>query len=431
MAVAAGASIYYSHLKLLCILEGPGAIVLSHALKYGTNKSTSVTFSEYLTNLPHTSTANYHALNDDQRRRAFTGPEKIQIANDPSCQSFGITLLHKCIRLACEGVAGISDARWQDDGEMEGLITQIKQAKTLLVHESPQTTDEQQFLDKVEELKSLFNRALQAIKDKYGVCDDETTNVRDNIIRQMQDILQAVTEKVICKMTLNHFKHPSNIPASDTVLRAINRSHLEKFTGHLSGDCLALLPECLKELCLSVSSDQDAAALLAALNEATSSLPKLGCLRIHIPITMETKASIFSPLPDIALVFLVLTGIDKSLMKEACQVASALQPMKKGYFAISFPWCSLDAADWRDMFGHLAAADVRVGWGDIWIPSGIYTFEEKTEQSHLAKTLWQCRVWRVPDEWCFLPYSSPCNSDDDDDDDDDDDGDEENDDDDE
>ncbi|XP_045120482.1 uncharacterized protein LOC123509922 [Portunus trituberculatus] len=283
----------YSRLKLLCILEGPGAVVLSHALKCGTNRNRSVTIAEYLTNSSHTSTANYHKLDDEQKRGEFTGPEKIQISNDPSCQSFEISLLHKCIRLICEDVADLQDSRWQDDVQMEGLITKIEQVKTSHMHESFQITDEQQFLAKVEDLKSLFIKALQAINDKYKVSEDEAKNVNDRIIGQIQDILQAVPEKAIFKMTLNHFKHPSKTPASDTVLRAINRSHLEKFIGNLSIDCISLLPDSLKELCLSISYDQDATGLLAALNRATSYLSNLRWLRIHIPMVIETTAAVF------------------------------------------------------------------------------------------------------------------------------------------
>ncbi|XP_063878234.1 uncharacterized protein LOC135110171 isoform X2 [Scylla paramamosain] len=192
----------YSRLKLLCILEGPGEAVLSHALKCGTNKTASVNLVDYLRNLPETSTANYCVLNGDKKRKAFTGPEKRQIADDPSCQTFDMTLLHKCIRLACENVAGFSDPSWQDDNVMEGLITKIKQERNVLVHERPQMTEEHQLLEKVKELESLFSRSLRAIKDKYGVSEAETTNVRDSITRKMQDILQAFTEKVFLEMSL-------------------------------------------------------------------------------------------------------------------------------------------------------------------------------------------------------------------------------------
>lgn len=201
-AIAAG-PVDYSRLKLLCILEGPGAAVMSYALKCGINKAASVTLLDYLASLPDTSTANYRSLKGEQKRKAFTTPEKSNITDDPSCQKFDITLLFKCIRLACENVAALNDARWQDDAQMEGLLTKIKAERNDCVHERPQMTDEQHFMKKVSDLKTLFSKALQAIKSKYGVSDAEITNVNDNIMLQMQDILQAFTEKVILQMNFN------------------------------------------------------------------------------------------------------------------------------------------------------------------------------------------------------------------------------------
>ncbi|XP_063878228.1 uncharacterized protein LOC135110166 isoform X2 [Scylla paramamosain] len=201
------ATVDYSHVKLLCIFMDPGAVVLFHALKCGTNKDASVTLVNHLTNLPDTSTANYRTLNGEQRRKAFTSSERNQMANDPSCQSFDITLLYKSIRLACENVAGPNDARWQDDTVMEGLITKIKDERNQWVHKKLQMTDEQQFLEKVEELKRIFIRTLQAIKDKYRVNDAETTNIIDNITRHIENICLAFDDKVILEMNFDKRLH--------------------------------------------------------------------------------------------------------------------------------------------------------------------------------------------------------------------------------
>ncbi|XP_063853542.1 uncharacterized protein LOC135096158 isoform X2 [Scylla paramamosain] len=208
MAAAAAAwEVDYSHLKLVCILMDAGGAVLSYALKCGTNKTASVTLLDHLKNSPVTSTANYHKLNGQQRRKAFNSDEKKKIAEDPSCQSFDVTLLYKSIRLACENVAEPSDKCWQDDTVMEGLLTKIKDERNTCVHERPQMTDEQQFLDKVKKLKSLFITALQAIKERYDVSDDETTSVSNNITTQIQDILQAFTDKVILQMNFDKQLH--------------------------------------------------------------------------------------------------------------------------------------------------------------------------------------------------------------------------------
>ncbi|MPC58752.1 hypothetical protein E2C01_052761 [Portunus trituberculatus] len=58
---------------------------------------------------------------------------------------------------------------------------------------------------------------------------------------------------------------------------------------------------------------------------------------IHVPVSMVTPAAVVSPLPDPrggaggvgdGGVRLVLSGVEESLVTEACQVAAALQPSK-------------------------------------------------------------------------------------------------------
>ncbi|XP_045115681.1 uncharacterized protein LOC123507131 [Portunus trituberculatus] len=118
---------------------------------------------------------------------------------------------------------------------------------------------------------------------------------------------------------------------------------------------------------------------------------------------MVTSAVVLSPLPNIALVALLLSGVEKSLMKEACQVASALQSTL-GYYGLSFPLGRMEATEWRRLLHLLAAAPVRVVWGGVMIPQESITEEERMELSNLAETLWGCKVYRGSDEVCFDPY---------------------------
>ncbi|XP_045114684.1 uncharacterized protein LOC123506554 [Portunus trituberculatus] len=207
----------------------------------------------------------------------------------------------------------------------------------------------------------------------------------------------------------HHYQHPGNTPASHAMLHTIRRSRLKQFIGHLSADCLTLLPECLTWLCLAVSSDEHATRLTAALSRASSSLPNLSDLMIHVPMSMVTPAAVLSPLPDISDVSLVLSGVDKNLVKEACQVAAALQP-RRGYFDIGFPLARMEAAGWRRLLHLMASAWVtmRTGeadWlqGGLMIPEETITEEEEWELTKLTRTLWGCPVYRRCDRICFLP----------------------------
>lgn len=198
--MATATSVDYSRLKLLCILEGPGATVLTRALKYGTRNTPPVQLNDYLNNLPPTSTANFCSLsNKDKKKKTFTSPEMKQIMGDTSWNYFDITLLYKSIRLACEHVAGLSDVKWKDENEMEGLITKIKDERNSCIHERPYMTD-QEFQTKVSELEGLFVKTLEAVKVRYKVPDPEFTQVKCGLQKGIRDVLGCFTVEEIMRI---------------------------------------------------------------------------------------------------------------------------------------------------------------------------------------------------------------------------------------
>ncbi|KAK8395475.1 hypothetical protein O3P69_006267 [Scylla paramamosain] len=133
---------------------------------------------------------------------------------------------------------------------------------------------------------------------------------------------------------------------------------------------------------------------------------------------MVTPAAVPSPLPEISSVHLVFSGVNESLMEEACQMAAVLLP-RRGYYGIAFPGARMEAAQWRHLL-HLMAAAGDTVWGrgllaGVWIPQQTITLEEWRELTHLADTLWGCMVIRLPDKACFLHYLLHAAADDDDD----------------
>ncbi|KAK8374077.1 hypothetical protein O3P69_018336 [Scylla paramamosain] len=482
-AAVATAPVDYSRLKLLCILEGPGAIVLSHALKCGTNKTTSVTLLDYLTNLPDISTANYRMLNDKQKRDVFTSLEKTHMANDPSCQSFDITLLHKCIKQACENVAGPNDACWQDDTAMEEKLCHRISVDPIWGKKRPHTRNTR--IKRV--LKEMYQMALQVLlQDRLSLSDEDTERLTDccetedlptyqvlgafftlrssvtnriakrkyyiphkglleyyaarHIIQRLQDgllsesgaimsLLQGAhhpqTQPLDLKGLRNLFWHVAGLLSTpgapklpEAIKEAVNllaetgaewnewlslvedTSHLIKFLGHLSAGCLPLLPQSLRKLHLALPSNQHAGSLLAALNRTIPS--KVYCLNIHVPMAMVTPEMLTSPLPDVHRVILVLSDVDKSVMKEACLVAVALHPRKRGYGTITFPRSRMKAAEWRNLLHYLAAASVRVE--TINVSKETITKKEERELQALAENLLQCRFWRHHDTDLFSEW---------------------------
>ncbi|KAG0694278.1 NACHT, LRR and PYD domains-containing protein 4A [Chionoecetes opilio] len=196
-------SINYLRLKILCILEGSGATVLKYILRCGTpNKSLNVSLEHYLKNLPQHSTANYKHLKSKERR--FTDTEMNQIQSDYSCKSFDISLLHKGIRFACEGIAKLDDGKWKDVDEIEYLLTEIKDERNTCVHNKSSMT-EREFLTKVASLSCLFIKTLEVTKRKYSRSDAEFNKIKDEVEKAIEEIkLESFGEEEISRRCGKH-----------------------------------------------------------------------------------------------------------------------------------------------------------------------------------------------------------------------------------
>lgn len=192
--MATGPPVDFARLKILSILEGPGAAVLTFILKSGTNTpSTPVSLWQYLSTLPQTSTANYCKLSNKDKRKAFTNSEKQQISADLSWDKFDVSLLYKVIRIACEHVAQLNDtAGWGDVNSLEGLITKIKDERNLFVHERPHLT-QNEIKTKVGKLKNLFMKVLEASQTRYGLSDQEIADEKRLIEKGVKEILKCFT----------------------------------------------------------------------------------------------------------------------------------------------------------------------------------------------------------------------------------------------
>ncbi|KAK8375163.1 hypothetical protein O3P69_019918 [Scylla paramamosain] len=133
-------------------------------------------------------------------------------------------------------------------------------------------------------------------------------------------------------LSLDHqYRHPDQATLCDSLLRAMPRSHLERFTGHLSGAGTQLLQEYrgLVELHLAVC-DQDAQEVLAAISAVDASLPQL-----H---TLCESVTLRAPHGCLAAqrVILLLSGVDERLLEEAAQIAQLLQPTQRPLASTKF-----------------------------------------------------------------------------------------------
>ncbi|MPC58230.1 NACHT, LRR and PYD domains-containing protein 10 [Portunus trituberculatus] len=166
------------------MLEVAGEAVLTYTLRCGIQgKCPSVSLDHYLDNLPPTSTANYKKMTHKGQKKYFTSTDQTQLQKDPSCGSFDITLLHKAILIACEHVADVKDPKWTTASDhLEYLVTKVKTLRNEVIHEKPTIHSDLQFQVKIDELKTMVVRILEAARDRYGRCHQEFVQERDKVV---------------------------------------------------------------------------------------------------------------------------------------------------------------------------------------------------------------------------------------------------------
>ncbi|MPC09300.1 hypothetical protein E2C01_001908 [Portunus trituberculatus] len=187
----------WNGVRTIKILDSIGRRVLHDILLWGTpKKSLSEHFDQYLSHLPKESTSNYHKLSSVRRR--FNKTDLQQIANDPSCASFDISLLWKCIKVACEGMAEDSDSCWHtaipqvsSDAKMEHFISAIKRCRNDVYHGTLEMSD-RDFLQTAAKLRLIFIGALSAAKHKYNRSDAELTSKTQWVEYNLDEIAQEI-----------------------------------------------------------------------------------------------------------------------------------------------------------------------------------------------------------------------------------------------
>nr|XP_053635389.1 uncharacterized protein LOC128690676 [Cherax quadricarinatus] len=144
-----------------------GRKVLHNTFCWGTpDKVGHVRLDEYLKNLKRTSSANYLKLSRSQRK--FNKTQKKLINKSSDGREFDIPLLCLSIKLACENVAPIGDAKWDSHStEMEYYITAIKNMRNDALHGQLAVADKD-FFENISELRVLLTGCLSASGERYG-----------------------------------------------------------------------------------------------------------------------------------------------------------------------------------------------------------------------------------------------------------------------
>ncbi|XP_063594621.1 uncharacterized protein LOC134771602 isoform X2 [Penaeus indicus] len=160
-----------------------GASVLQQVLEWGTfSRQPDQSFADYLFLVKK--------LSKGPIRKKLS-PSQWKKMEDHNLDDFDITLLYLCIQYGCDGLAPPSDKRWAESGDtLEYNLTLIKKFRNAFLHEEFKV-DENNFLDKTEELRNVLNKTLSKAAEIYN----KDQQVVDDVLQKLSDEINHIRDE--------------------------------------------------------------------------------------------------------------------------------------------------------------------------------------------------------------------------------------------
>ncbi|KAK3878305.1 hypothetical protein Pcinc_017063 [Petrolisthes cinctipes] len=169
------------------------------------------------------------------------------------------------------------------------------------------------------------------------------------------------------------FKYPRTDFGNDHHLKTVIRScQLGEFVGHISGESVTMLPDTTTLLNLAVTDDAHATRLMKYLQEGAVDHYLVG-LCLHI--TSNVSPSALEQLPDLQMLWLLLSDINDSRITRVCEIAAKLLPPDAMFVDIRFPHSDVSFEGWKRLLQGMKDADVAIG--HLTIPEEKYLSEEE------------------------------------------------------
>ncbi|XP_037792010.1 uncharacterized protein LOC119587334 [Penaeus monodon] len=195
----------HNYLRTLQIIRSQGQKVLYQVLLWGWPKDVSVKnmTKHFLTDLPQTGKI---------KLKIFDKTQQSNIRANPTGETYDVTLLHKCIKVACVGVATFEDDAWKsgDDTRLESLVTQIKNMRNDLFH-NVSSMDNKTMFSNIEEIRTVLIKTIQAAGLRFHVDPKETKDIIDNVnhnvnVIRSADLAQGDIKKYQKELLYEHLK---------------------------------------------------------------------------------------------------------------------------------------------------------------------------------------------------------------------------------
>ncbi|XP_047487083.1 uncharacterized protein LOC125037889 [Penaeus chinensis] len=175
----------HNYLRVLQVIRNQGQKVLYQVLLWGWPKDVPVKnmAKHFLIDLPQTGKI---------KLKIFDKTQQSNIKADPTGEAYDVTLLHKCIKIACVGLAPFEDDAWKpgDDTRLESLVTQIKTMRNDLFH-NVSSMDNKTMFTNIEEIRKVLIKTIQAAGLCFHVDAKETKDIIDKVNYNVNAIRDA------------------------------------------------------------------------------------------------------------------------------------------------------------------------------------------------------------------------------------------------
>lgn len=179
-----------NYLKVLQVIRNQGQRVLYQVLLWGWPNDVPVTnmTKHFLIDLPQSGKI---------KLKVFDKTQQSNINADPKGDTYDVSLLHKCIKIACVGVAPYEDDAWKpgDDTRLESLVTEIKNERNELFHKVI-SMDNNTMFSNIEEIRKILIKTIETAGIRFHVDLQETQKIIANVNHNVNAIRDASLDKV-------------------------------------------------------------------------------------------------------------------------------------------------------------------------------------------------------------------------------------------
>lgn len=174
----------HNYLRVLQVIRNQGQKVLYLVLQWGWPKDVPLNnMTQYfLVDLP---------LQGKIKIKMFDKTQQDNIKANPEGNTYDVSLLHKCIKIACVDVAPVEDNAWKagDHTKLESLVTQVKDKRNNIFH-NVKNMEKSTMFSEVEDLRTILLKTIQAagLRFKRDAKEiDETVDIINHNINAIRD----------------------------------------------------------------------------------------------------------------------------------------------------------------------------------------------------------------------------------------------------